>query len=705
MNKPTTADANPLLSDAAIPDFAAIKPSHVGPAIRQLIEETRQELAELERNVAPGWDGLVLPLERLGEGLSRAWGAVGHLMGVRNSDALRTAHAGCQPDVVAISLEVAQSPIIYQAFKTLREGEGWAALDATGQRIVECSLRDARLAGVGLEGAERERFNAIQGELAELSTTFSNNLLDATKAFELLLTTDEQIEGLPDSLLQLAAGSAQAAGHPNATAETGPWRISLDAPCLLPFLKYSGRRDLREAVYRAYVSRASSGELDNSPLIERMLALRLEMAQLLGFEDYAALSLAGKMAPDVAAVSRLLEELRGASWQAAIDDLEDLRRLAAESGAEEVDDLRHWDIALWAERLRQARYGIDDEALRPYFPLATVLEGLFGLANRLFGVRVEAANGEAPIWHPDVRFFRIFDEDDQAIAAFYLDPFSRPEDKRGGAWMDECVCRSRQLGGDAGVQLPVAFLVCNGTPPVGERPSLMSFREVETLAHEFGHGLQHMLTTVDIALASGIRNVEWDAVELPSQFMENWCYHRPTIEQLSGHWQTGEPLPMALFEQLRAARTFRAGSLMLRQLDFSMSDLALHHDYVPGGDRTPQQVRQEIGQRATVLPPLEEDRFLCGFAHIFGGGYAAGYYSYKWAEVLSADAFAAFEEAGLDDAEAVAATGRSFRDSVLALGGSRHPMEVYRTFRGREPSTEALLRHAGLGGQVLPFAL
>lgn len=689
-----TADSNPLLADAAILDFAAIEAGHVGPAIRQLVRQTGDELAELERTVTPTWEGLVLPLERLGERLSRAWGAVGHLMGVRNSDALRTAHAGCQPDVVTISLAVAQSPAIYQAFEALRASDGWQDLDATGQRIVECSLRDARLAGVGLQGAERERFNAIQGELAELGTAFSNNLLDATKAFELLLTSTDEIAGLPDSALALAADSAQAAGHEHASAEAGPWRITLDGPSLLPFLKYAERRDLRERVYRAYVSRASSGELDNSPLVERFLALRLEMAQLLGFEDYAALSLAGKMAPDVAAVDRLLEELRGASWQAAMGDLADLRQLAAASGVSE--DLCHWDIAFWAERLRQQRYGIDDEALRPYFPLERVLSGLFALAQRLFGVRIESADGEAPIWHADVRFFRVLDEGGQRIAAFYLDPYSRPEEKRGGAWMDECVCRSRQLGDAHGPALPVAFLVCNGTPPVGERPSLMSFREVETLAHEFGHGLQHMLTTVDIALASGIRNVEWDAVELPSQFMENWCYHRPTVEQISGHWQTGEPLPSDLFVQLCAARTFRAGSLMLRQLDFSLTDMALHHGYVPGGERSPGQVRREISARVAVLPPLDEDHFLCGFAHIFGGGYAAGYYSYKWAEVLSADAFAAFEEAGLDDAAAVATTGRRFRDTVLALGGSCHPMDVYRSFRGRAPSTEALLRHAGL---------
>jgi len=696
MTDTATPAANPLLADAEIVDFAAVKAEHVQPAIAELIARTRDELAELERTATPSWQGLLLPLEKLGEDLSRAWGAVGHLMGVRNSDDLRAAHSACQADVVGVSMAVAQSRPIYLAFEALRNGEDWPNLDATGQRIVECSLRDARLAGVGLEGQTKERFNAIQAELAEASTRFSNNLLDATKAFELVLTSADQAIGLPESLLQLAADSARSHGHDGASAEHGPWRITLDAPSLVPFLKYSERRDLREQVYRAYVTRSSDGEQDNGPLIERILALRLDKATLLGFEDYAALSLAAKMAPDVKAVDRLLNELRDASWQAGERDLAELGDLARASGAAEADDLRQWDVGFWAERLRQQRYGIDDEALRPWFPLPRVLEGLFALAGRLFGLRIEAADGQAPVWHDDVRFFRVFDESGAAIAAFYLDPYSRPHEKRGGAWMDECVCRSVALGDEGTPRQPVAYLVCNGTPPVGERPSLMTFREVETLAHEFGHGLQHMLTTVDSSLASGIRNVEWDAVELPSQFMENWCYHRPTVDKLSGHWQTGKPLPMDLFEQLRAARTFRAGSMMLRQLDFGMTDLALHHGYAPGGERSPRQVRLEVGQKVTVMAPLPEDRFLCGFAHIFGGGYAAGYYSYKWAEVLSADAFSAFEEAGLDDAHAVATTGRRFRDTVLAQGGSRHPMDVYRSFRGREPSTDALLRHAGL---------
>ena len=401
------------------------------------------------------------------------------------------------------------------------------------------------------------------------------------------------------------------------------------------------------------------------------------------------------MAPDVGAVRRLLEELRAVSYAAAERELAELRVFARAHG--ETAELTHWDIAFWAERQREERYAFSEEELRPYFPLPAVLTGLFALAERLFGVRIRAADGEAPVWHADVRFFRVDDDRGQPLAAFYLDPYSRPAEKRGGAWMDECLGRSRLFADARGrARLPVAHLVCNQTPPVGDKPSLMTFDEVETLFHEFGHGLQHMLTRVDYGLASGIRNVEWDAVELPSQFMENWCYHRETLLGFARHFETGAPLPDALIEKLRAARTYRAGSDMLRQLFFSLLDLELHDGFDPDGAQTVFDVQQRIAARASLLPPLPEDRFLCSFGHIFAGGYAAGYYSYKWAEVLSADAFAAFEEAGLENAAALAATGRRYRDTVLGLGGSAPAMEVFKSFRGREPKTDALLRHYGL---------
>ncbi|MCA9501814.1 MAG: M3 family metallopeptidase [Myxococcales bacterium] len=686
-------DENPFLLHGALPRFDRLEASLVEPAIRALLAESEAALAGLEADLEPTWSGLVEPLEWIGDRLGYAWGLVGHLMGVRNSDALREAHAKVQGDVIAFGLRQAQSRPIYEGLEALREGPGFAALDAVQQRIVESLLRDARHAGVGLGASERARFNEIQTELGELATRFGNHVLDATKTWAHVCHDEAEMAGTPDSLRQITAQNAREHGFPEATAEAGPWRLTLDAPVLLPFLEHGQHRGLREALYRANVTRASSGALDNGPLIDRILALRHEMARLLGFESYAQLSLDAKMAPDVAAVDALLEQLREASYDAAAQDLEDLRGWAREHG--QAEPIALWDQPFWAERLREARFDYEEEALRPYFPLPRVLEGLFALAERLFGVSIMAADGETPVWHRDVRFFRVRDERGELLASFYLDPYSRPGDKRGGAWMDECLGRTR-LAGDDGVRRPVAYLVCNQTPPVGDRPSLMTFDEVLTLFHEFGHGLQHMLTRVDCGLASGIRNIEWDAVELPSQFMENWCYHRETLLGLSRHVDTGEPLPDDVFEKIRAARTFRAGSNMLRQLYFASLDLALHRADPAATGESVLDVQARVAARTTLLPPLPEDRFLCSFGHIFAGGYAAGYYSYKWAEVLSADAFGAFEEAGLEDREAVSRTGRRFRETVLALGGGTPPMDVFERFRGRAPTPEALLRHSGL---------
>jgi oligopeptidase A len=692
---PESLNQNPLLQPSPAPRFDLIRTEHVVPAIRQLLTDLGHELDQLESQAQPTWEGLVEPLERLDDRLSVSWGIVGHLMGVKNSEALRQAYQEVQPEVVQFSLRLGQSQAIYQGLEALQASTAWARLDPVQQRIVESLLRDARLAGVGLHGEQRQRFNAIQQELAELGTQFSNHLLDATKAFALMLDKPEDVAGLPPSLLHLAAQAARQAGTAAATAEHGPWRITLDYPSFTPFMEHSRRRDLRERLYRAFITRASTGVEDNTPLLPRILGLRQEKAVLLGYNTFAELSLASKMAPDVSAVERLLEELRRASFQAAQHDLQDLKDFARAQQAPEAEDLRHWDLAFWAERLREHRYAFNDEELRPYFPLPRVLGGLFALAQRLFGVKIVPADGDVPVWHPDVRFFRVYDEHDGDVAAFYLDAYSRPAEKRGGAWMNECVGRSALVTPGA-VRVPVAYLVCNQTPPVDDRPSLMTFNEVKTLFHEFGHGLQHMLTTVDYGLASGIHNIEWDAVELPSQFMENWCYHRETLLGLSAHVDTGEPLPADLYDKICTARNYRAGSFMLRQLYFACMDLELHQRFDPHDSETVFEVQRRIAETTTVLPPLPEDRFLCSFGHIFAGGYAAGYYSYKWAEVLSADAFAAFEEAGLEDAQALVSIGRRYRNTVLALGGSRHPMEVFCAFRGREPTTAALLRHAGL---------
>lgn len=682
-----TNTSNPLLAGQGLPAFDQIQPGLIVPGMTQLLQELARELTELEAEIAPTWEKLVEPLTRIEERLSWSWGIIGHLMGVKNSPELRQAYETVQPQVVEFISRLSQSKPIYEAFLCLRQGESWGQLDEAQQRIVEASLRDAQLAGVGLAGEKKDRFNAIQLELAEITTKFSNNLLDATKGFQLKLTTPEDIAGLPPSLLSLAAQTARSQGETNASTETGPWVITLDFPSYFPFMKYSDNRELREKLYKAYVSRADLGELDNNPLIDRILQLRQEQAHLLGYSTYAEVSLARKMANSVDEIEKLLDNLRQVSYEAAKQDLEALKTFAG------TDDLKHWDIAYWSEKQRQAKFNFSAEELRPYFPLPRVLEGIFSLAKRIFGVEIIAADGKAPIWHPDVRYFQINDEKGEKIAYFYLDAYSRPAEKRGGAWMDVCIGRAKT---GTEVRLPVAYLICNQTPPVDGNPSLMTFEEVTTLFHEFGHGLQHMLTTVDYSGAAGINNVEWDAVELPSQFMENWCYDRPTLMSMAKHYETGETLPEHYYQKLLLAKNYMSGSAMLRQLHLSLVDLELHHRYQPNGSETPKQVRQRLAATTTIIPPLPEDAFLCSFGHIFAGGYAAGYYSYKWAEVLSADAFAAFEEVGLDNEEAVKAIGRRFRDTVLAMGGSSHPMSVFKAFRGREPSTEPLLRHSGL---------
>jgi oligopeptidase A len=684
---------NPLLIGHGLPPFDRIQPEHVVPAMEQLLGELGDRLTTLEQTVEPTWGGLVEPLRQLVEQLTWSWGIVGHLMGVKNSPELREAYETAQPKIVEFFNRLGQSKPLYEAFKAIREGEDWQRLDNSQQRIVESAIRDAELSGVGLAGEERDRFNVIQMELATLSTQFSNHVLDATKAYGLTLKTPEDIAGLPPSLLAFAAQSARETGESDATLENGPWRITLDFPSFGPFMQHSQRRDLREQVYRAYISRASTGDYNNRDLIEQILKLRQEESKLLGYNTFAEVSLASKMAPSVTAVEGLLADLRQPSYAAAKADLEALKAFAATKNAPEGSDMKHWDTSFWSERLREEKYDLNDELLRPYFPLPQVLNGLFGLVNRIFGVTVTPANGKAPVWHEDVQYFQIASEQGEAIAHFYLDPYSRPAEKRGGAWMDDCIGRAKIAGV---VRTPVAYLVCNQTPPVGGKPSLMTFREVETLFHEFGHGLHHMLTRVDQAGAAGINNVEWDAVELPSQFMENWCYDRATLFGMAKHYETGESLPEEYYQRLLAARTFMSGSATLRQVYFATLDLELHHRYQPGGSETIAQVRDRIAKDNTILQPLPEDAFLCSFGHIFAGGYAAGYYSYKWAEVLSADAFAAFEEADLSNESAIVETGKRFRETVLALGGSKHPMEIFKEFRGREPSTEALLRHSGL---------
>ncbi|MDA0282230.1 MAG: M3 family metallopeptidase [Planctomycetota bacterium] len=706
---------NPLLCMEGLPKFDQIQAEHVVPAVKKLLADAELALSSLEESVEPTWNGCFAKLEEIDRPFEYGWGPVSHLFGVKNSPELREAYEAVLDDVVQFGLRASQSRPIYEACVAIRNGSEWSNLSPARQRIVEKKIQSAELSGIGLAGAQQKRFNEIAQELSQLSTTFSNNVLDATKAFELVLTEQAEVDGLPESALAMAAQSftqkqaervsddgaadrdsaGEAVAALEATAEAGPWRFTLDGPSFLPFMQHCRRSDLREKLYRAFITRASEGEFNNEQNINRILTLRQQKAELLGFQTFAEMSLATKMAPSSTAVEEMFETLRSASWDAAVVDMDEVRQLARAEGF--AGELKHWDVGFWAERLRERKFDYTDEELRPYFPLEKTLSGMFDLVERLFGITVRQAD-LAPVWHADVRYFEVLDSDGSNIAAFYLDPYSRPENKRGGAWMDDCLGR-KVINGRT--QLPVAHLVCNSTPPVGSKPSLMTFREVETLFHEFGHGLQHMLTTINEADAAGISGVEWDAVELPSQFMENWCYHRPTVASISGHYATGESLPDELFEKLKASRTFRAGSTMLRQLTFGMTDMLLH-----GGFKAPQDgdnsaetafdVQRQVVEKTSILPMLEEDRMLCSFSHIFAGGYAAGYYSYKWAEVLSADAFSAFEDAGLDDEDAVAEVGRRFRNTILSLGGSQHPMDIYRAFRGREPDPAPLLRHSGL---------
>ncbi|KAM7520324.1 hypothetical protein LguiB_019286 [Lonicera macranthoides] len=689
-------DNNPLLKDFDFPPFDAVEAGHVRPAIRSLLKKLESELAELEKTVEPSWPKLVEPLEKIVDRLTVVWGIVNHLKAVKDTAELRSAIEEVQPEKVKFELQLGQSKPLYNAFKAIKESSEWETLNDARKRIVESQIKEAVLNGVSLEDDKRDQFNKIQQELAKLSQKFDENVLDATKKFEKLITDKKDIEGLPASALGLGAQTAVSKGHENATAENGPWVITLDAPSFMSVMQHAKNRTLREEVYRAYVTRAASGELDNTPVIEQILKLRLENAKLLGYNNYAEVSMATKMAT-VDKAEELLEKLRSASWDAAVQDMEDLKQFSKKQGAPEADDLNHWDIGFWSERLRESKYEINEEELRPYFSLPKVMEGLFSLAKMLFGIDIESADGLALVWNNDVRFYRVKDSSNNPIAYFYFDPYSRPCEKRGGAWMDEVVARSRVLSRDgSSARLPVAHMVCNQMPPVGDKPSLMTFREVETVFHEFGHALQHMLTKQDEGLVAGIRGIEWDAVELPSQFMENWCYHRDTLMSIAKHYETGEALPEEIYLKLLAARTFRAGSQSLRQIKFATVDLELHSKFIPGGAESIYDIDRRVSKRTAVIPPLPEDRFLCSFSHIFAGGYAAGYYSYKWAEVLSADAFSAFEDAGLNDDKAVKETGHKFRETILALGGGKSPLEVFVEFRGREPSPEALLRHNGL---------
>lgn len=683
--------ANPLIDLAerrTLPDFAAIQPSHAEPAIDQLLAEARETI---EASVAaageqPRWDNLVAPIEATQDRLSRAFSPVSHLHSVMDSAEWREAFQACIPKLTAFSSEVGQNSALYQAVHHLRDSDAFNTLDTAQQKVITDMLRDFQLAGVALNDADKTRYKAIAQRMSELSTQFQQHLLDATQSWQKHVTDESTLAGLPTSALDLLA---QNAGN----KELDGWLITLDAPSLIGVLTHADNRALRAEIYEAFSTRASElgpdeGRFDNSALMDEILTLRQEAAQLLGFSNYAEQSLAKKMADSPSQIESFLLDLAERTQNVAATELDALRQLATDDG---IESLQAWDIAYYGEKLKQVRYDFTDEQLRPYFPAHAAINGLFKVAEKLYGIHIRERD-DVSTWHEHVTVYEILDNDDQPRALFYLDPYAR-EGKRGGAWMDGF--QNRQITAD-GLQQPMAFLTCNFAPPIGDKPALLTHDEVTTLFHEFGHGLHHMLTQVEQAPLAGISGVEWDAVELPSQFMENWCWHRESLDLFAAHYETGEPLPEELFDKLYAARNHMAGWQMLRQVEFSLFDLRLHRDYHAdqgAGDastvlETLNQVRSEVA----VMQPPAFNRFPHGFMHIFAGGYAAGYYSYKWAEVLSADAFAAFEETSLFDTN----TGRRFLTEVLERGSTRGAMDSFVAFRGREPSIDALLRHSGL---------
>ena len=676
---------NPLLTADGLPAFDAIRPEHVEPAVDRILADNRAALdALLSGSPEPTWEAVMEPLEAMDDRLSQVWGVVSHLNGVVNSEPLRAAYNACLPKLSAWTSELAQNETLFRTVQAVREADAFHQLSTDRQRTVDNTLRDFRLAGVDLAEADKARFRDNAARLSELGSRFQENVLDATDAWHRTLPDAGRLAGIPETGLAMLRQAAESRG------ESG-YRIGLDIPSVLTVLSHCEDRALREEVYTAFGTRASdqgphAGEWDNGPVMEEILALRHEQAQLLGFPDFAAKALAKRMAESPEAVTGFLEDLAARAHPVAEEELATLRRFAADSLG--LETLEPWDIPFASEALRQSRHNLSQEDLRPYFPVDRVLDGLFAVVHRLFGAAVREATETVSTWHPDVRYFEVLDEQGAVRAAFYTDLFAR-EGKRGGAWMADC--RSRRATAE-GVQTPVAFLTCNFSPPVEGRPALLTHDEVLTLFHEFGHGLHHMLTRVDTPSVAGISGVPWDAVELPSQLMENWCWEREALDLFAAHVDTGDPLPDSLFQRMRGARTFQSAMAMVRQLEFSLFDFRLHRDYHPEqGPRileTLEAVRDEV---AVVRPPAWH-RFPHAFAHIFAGGYAAGYYSYKWAEVLSADAYSRFEDEGVFSAEA----GHDFRTHILEKGGSEDLMTLYRTFRGRDPSVDALLRHSGL---------
>ncbi len=674
---------NPLLDMDGLPPFSKIKPEHVEPALDALLAESRQAVEDLlAATTEYSWDNLVQPLEEMEERLGRVWSPVSHINSVVNSDELREAYNACLPKLSDYGTEMGQHEGLYQAFKQIADSADYEALDTAQKKIIDNAMRDFRLSGIDLPKEKQDRYKEIMQEQSGLTSKFGENVLDATNAWKVQIDDESRLSGLPESALGMAKQIAE-------REELDGWVFNLEYPSYLPVMTYADDRELRREVYTAFVTRASDEgphdkKFDNTPVMEQILALRHEAAQLLGFANYAEKSLATKMAQSTDQVLEFLNDLAERSLPLAKIELDELRAFAKQEHG--VDELEAWDVGYYSEKLQQHKYAISQEELKPYFPEDKILSGMFAVVERLYGFKVSERK-DVDVWHQDVRFFDIKD-DDGVRGSFYLDLYARPQ-KRGGAWMDDCITRMHTV---EGVQTPVAYLTCNFSAPIGDDPALFTHDEVLTMFHEFGHGLHHMLTQVDYPSVSGIGGVPWDAVELPSQFMENWCWQKEALADIAGHYLTGEPLPDELFDKMIAAKNFQSAMQMARQLEFSIFDFRMHQEYDPAKGGRVYEILDSVRQQVAVMDPPSFNRFPHSFGHIFAGGYAAGYYSYKWAEVLSADAFAAFEESGIFDRQA----GLKFLATVLEQGGSREPMELFIEFRGREPSIDALLRHSGL---------
>jgi len=675
---------NPLLQQHVLPAFSEIKPEFVEPALNQVLDHAKLFIDDLLIKIEkPTWQSLAVPMEELDASIDQVWSPVSHLNSVMNSDELRVAYNACLPKLSEFGTELGQNEHLYKAYKTLASSDAYDDLDIAQKKVIDNALRDFRLSGVELSQQDRDRFKKISQSLTELTAKFEENLLDATHAWKKLITDESLLAGLPESTKDMAAQFAQ-------RDEKEGWLFTLDFPLYMPVMSYADDRDFREEMYTAFATKASdqgpnAGEWDNTQIMSDILKLRHELAELIGFKNHAERSLATKMAQSPEQVLDFLNDLAARSRPIAEKEFEELKEFANETA--DMSELEAWDVTYFAEKLRQQRYSISQEELKPYFPEDKVVAGLFAVVNRLYGLDIKERT-DVDVWHKDVRFFDIFDGEGELRGQFYLDLYARNH-KRGGAWMDECLVR-RQT--ETGIQTPVAFLTCNFSEPVGDKPALFTHDEVTTLFHEFGHGLHHMLTKIHYAGVSGINGVPWDAVELPSQFMENWAWEREALDLISGHYETGEVLPQDLFDKMIAARNFQSAMIMVRQLEFSLFDFRLHLEFDPTQDKQVEKILSEVRDQVAVVKPPKFNRFAHSFSHIFAGGYAAGYYSYKWAEVLSADAFSKFEEKGIFDRN----TGLEFLQSILEQGGSREPMDLFIEFRGRKPEIDALLRHTGI---------